>query len=75
MKINSLAISRKMSGQPNPQHSLDYSLRYKIMASRVNYANYVQKRQLIMQSEANLQNPYPPTNDAAIVPLLKRKSA
>lgn len=41
------------------------------MASRVNYANYVQKRQLILQNEANQQNPYPPTNDAAIIPFLK----
>jgi hypothetical protein len=51
-----------------PQEPIDYTMRYQIRSGRVNFANYVQRRQLIQDGDLLGLNLLPPDNDASIVP-------
>jgi hypothetical protein len=53
-----------MSGQ------LSYSERYAILAGRVIYADYVQRKQLIQEGRPITLNLFPPNHDASIMTLL-----
>jgi hypothetical protein len=51
-----------------PQQPIDYTMRYQIRSGRVNFADYVQRRQLIQDGALLGLNLLPPDNDASIVP-------
>ena len=51
-----------------PQEPIDYTMRYQIRSGRVNFANYVQRRQLVQDGALLGLNLLPPDNDASIVP-------
>ncbi len=55
----------------NRRQQLDYSQKYTIISSRVNFAHYVQKRQQIQQGDALGLSLYPPDNDDSITTLIK----
>jgi hypothetical protein len=55
----------------NRRQQLDYSQKNQILAGRVIYANYVQRRQLVEEGRLLGVNVYPPNNDASIIPLIK----
>ncbi len=50
---------------------IDYSMRYQIRSGRVNFANYVKRRQLVQDGALLGLNLYPPDQDASIVPIIK----
>lgn len=50
-----------------PQQPIDYTMRYQTRAGRVNFANYVQRRQLVQDGRLLGLNTCPPDNDASIV--------
>lgn len=50
---------------------IDYTMRYQIRSGRVNFANYVQRRQLVQDGALLGLNLYPPDHDASIVPFIK----
>lgn len=47
--------------------TVDYATRYRIMTNRVNFAHYVQRKQLVNDSQRLGLNLYPLTNDASII--------
>jgi hypothetical protein len=49
----------------------DYTTRYQIRSGRVNFANYVQRRQLLQEGRILGQNVYPPDQDASMIPVLE----
>lgn len=50
-----------------PQQPIDYTMRYQIRSGRVNFADYVQRRQLVEDGVLLGLSLYPPSNDASIV--------
>jgi hypothetical protein len=54
-----------------PQQPIDYTMRYQIRSGRVNFADYVQRRQLVQDGVLLGLNLYPPDNDASIVPIIQ----
>lgn len=50
---------------------IDYTMRYQIRSGRVNFANYVQRRQLLQEGRILGLNVYPPDQDASMVPSLE----
>jgi hypothetical protein len=50
---------------------IDYTMRYQIRSGRVNFANYVKRRQLVQDGALLGLNLYPPDHDASIVPFIK----
>jgi hypothetical protein len=50
---------------------IDYTMRYQIRSGRVNFANYVQRRQLLQEGRVLGLNVYPPDQDASMVPTLE----
>jgi hypothetical protein len=54
-----------------PQQPIDYTTRYQIRSGRVNFANYVKRRQLIQDGVLIGLNILPPDNDASIVPIIQ----
>lgn len=50
---------------------IDYTMRYQIRSGRVNFADYVKRRQLVQDGALLGLNLYPPDHDASIVPLIK----
>ena len=50
---------------------IDYTMRYQIRSGRVNFANYVKRRQLVQDGQLLGLNLYPPDHDASIVPIIK----
>lgn len=50
---------------------IDYTMRYQIRSGRINFANYVQRRQLVQDGTLLGLNLYPPDHDASIVPIIK----
>ena len=58
-----------------PQQPIDYTTRYQIRSGRVNFANYVQRRQLIQDGVLLGLNLLPPDNDASIVPNIQEGAA
>lgn len=46
---------------------MDYATRYSLLASRVNFAHYIQRRQLVDERNRIGLNLYPPTQDASII--------
>lgn len=55
----------------NRRQVLDYTQKFTILSSRVNFAHFVQRRQLIQQGDAVQLNVFPPDNDQSYVPFLK----
>lgn len=58
-----------------PQQPIDYTMRYQIRSGRVNFADYVQRRQLVQDGALLGLNLYPPDNDASIVPIVQEGAA
>jgi hypothetical protein len=58
-----------------PQQPIDYTMRYQIRSGRVNFADYVQRRQLIQDGALLGLNLLPPDNDASIVPNIQEGAA
>jgi hypothetical protein len=54
-----------------PQQPIDYTMRYQIRSGRVNFANYVQRRQLIQDGLLLGQNIAPPDNAWSIIPIIQ----
>ena len=52
-------------------HTIDYSMRYQIRSGRVNFANYVQRRQLVQDGLLLGLKAYTPDNDASIIPTIE----
>jgi hypothetical protein len=50
---------------------IDYTMRYQIRSGRVNFADYVKRRQLVQDGALLGLNLYPPDHDASIVPIIK----
>jgi hypothetical protein len=50
---------------------IDYTMRYQIRAGRVNFANYVVRKQQVQDGTLLGLQLYPPDNDASIVPIIK----
>lgn len=46
---------------------IDYTMRYQIRSGRVNFADFVKRRELIQEGRLLGQNAYPPDNDASIL--------
>lgn len=55
----------------NRKQPLDYTQKYQILSGRVNFVNYVQRRQLVQDGRLLGLNLYPPDNDASIVPVIE----
>jgi hypothetical protein len=50
---------------------IDYTMRYQIRSGRVNFADFVKRRQLIQDGVLIGQHAYPPDNDVSIITLLQ----
>ena len=50
-----------------PQQPIDYTTRFQIRSGRVNFANYVQRRQLVQEGRLLGLKTYVPDGDASIV--------
>lgn len=55
----------------NRNRQMDYTMRYQILSGRVNFADYVKRRQHIEDGRLIGLNLYLPDNDASIVPIIK----
>ena len=51
----------------NRKYPIDYSMRYQIRSGRVNFANYVQRRELVQDGRLLGLQAFNPDNDASIV--------
>jgi hypothetical protein len=50
---------------------IDYTMRYQIRSGRVNFADFVKRRELIQEGRLLGQHAYPPDNDASIITSLQ----
>jgi hypothetical protein len=55
----------------NRRQQIDYTQRYQIRSGRVNFVDYVQKRQLIEEGRLVGLNLYPPDLDSSIIPIIQ----
>jgi hypothetical protein len=55
----------------NRRQVLDYTMRYQIQTGRVNFANYVERRQLIQEGRLIGLQVFNPTHDWSIIPVLE----
>ncbi len=54
---------------------MDYTMRYQIRSGRVNFADYVQRRQRIQDGELLGLQLFPPDHDASIIPIIQEAAA
>lgn len=59
----------------NRRQQIDYTMRYQIRSGRVNFADYVVRRQLIQDGELLGLQLFPPDHDASIIPIIQEAAA
>jgi hypothetical protein len=55
----------------NRKQQLDYTQKYQIRSGRVNFVDFIQRRELIQEGRLLGQNLYPPDHDQSIIPIIK----